>query len=967
MAYSNLSFVRHVGDGNRTLFPLTVAGENMGYFRTEDIHTYVNDVEVSNVINPQSPHLVLITPAPPSGSDVLIRREMPIEKPYADFSRGNNFGHRQVNNTFLQQLYLTQEILDGFLPDGYYMKQDIDMGGNKISNVADAELLDDAATYRQLQANSNKQDAWNRLQDSRISLLEIGQGGSTNANDLLVTARGGTEARKLSEHFSDDLNVLDFGAINSTTLDSTDAFKRAFSVANLFNKRLIATGDFCIKSGEIVAKSSFDFSRAKLHIREGSGDAIAIQSLYNEEEISQEVTVSELKEGTANIPSLDKHRGKCIIIKSRELDINRAPGSRDVNGNLLPPQPQYKAETNAFAKTNTSGREGGGALVYPLLYSYNSVSSIIVRKLDVYAEFYLPEFVCYSTDGINLVSVIRSNTRLIGGKYTEGSRDGDSSPVINAITISKCFNVSTDYASIDSMSSSNKPYSYAVLLTDVAKCRINNITCLSTWSGINGNRYRDLVIKDSEVYSIGVHHSGWDIRVYDSVIQVKANLMGGNLFLLEGCTFPYQYKLVQLRDDYGARWRGDIVIRNCMTDSTSSQLWSSKYRLIDAYITKNTDEWSYDSSEPLGIRGRVIVEGMRFTGDSAGTIMRIGKVNEGASEVVYSPREIIVSDCDFTGGHNPRIQIERWGGTGSGGTTVRYKGCKFNQNYQTVALEYPNAGNKDNNNSYALEFEDCSGLKPYFSAYHKSVVFRDCEIYGVAGSASDQYYPYVVSYYNCRLHDGSYRTKNIGQRYLNCELVGDDVYIMHYPTLISFSGNWMHPKYRWNPVRDTLEKQHFPWVGSYMTKRDFLEPDGSQVRFSVKAQTYVDIAVGMYISTSGGRIYKVTEIDKTVNNTSRTVPLWSKGGSREFGRIYKHKGEMYSSIGTGTFDETPDVINSKYSGVTDGRLMPVGKIRHVVYLASEDAEAFNNLVTDEDAVINGVTYSFIEDLNDYIK
>lgn len=144
MAFSNLSFVRHTGDGSRTQFAITVAGDNMGYLRTEDIHTYVDDVEVPNVINPQSPHIVSITPAPAKGADVLIRREMPVSKTYADFSRGNNFGHRQVNNSFLQQLYLTQELIDGFTPQGFYMKQDINYGGHVLTNLGDAVNPDDA-------------------------------------------------------------------------------------------------------------------------------------------------------------------------------------------------------------------------------------------------------------------------------------------------------------------------------------------------------------------------------------------------------------------------------------------------------------------------------------------------------------------------------------------------------------------------------------------------------------------------------------------------------------------------------------------------------------------------------------------------------------------------------------------------------------------------------------------------------
>lgn len=156
MSNSNLSFVRHVGDGARTQFPLTVAGENMGYFRTEDIHTYVDGVEVANVIQPESPHLVIITPAPADGSDVLIRREMPVDAPYADFARGNNFGHRQVNNSFLQQLYLTQELIDGFVPEGFYMKQDVDMGGHKFVNLGRGVDEDDSVNMSQYNEHEDR-------------------------------------------------------------------------------------------------------------------------------------------------------------------------------------------------------------------------------------------------------------------------------------------------------------------------------------------------------------------------------------------------------------------------------------------------------------------------------------------------------------------------------------------------------------------------------------------------------------------------------------------------------------------------------------------------------------------------------------------------------------------------------------------------------------------------------------------
>lgn len=125
---SNLSFVQHTGDGVTTTFLLAVNGDNIGYLRTEDIHVYVDGVEVDFTIQVASPHLAILNEAPADGAVVIIRRQMPQDATYSDFSRGNVFSQRNMNNSFLQDLYLTQELLDGFLPEGTYQKQDMDFG-----------------------------------------------------------------------------------------------------------------------------------------------------------------------------------------------------------------------------------------------------------------------------------------------------------------------------------------------------------------------------------------------------------------------------------------------------------------------------------------------------------------------------------------------------------------------------------------------------------------------------------------------------------------------------------------------------------------------------------------------------------------------------------------------------------------------------------------------------------------------
>jgi len=135
---TNQSFVRHTGDGVTTSFPLSVSGADIGYLRTEDIHAYVDDVEVDATIEFSSPHLVQLAAAPEVGADVLLRREMPSDSPYANFERGNVYSPKALNSTFLQQLYLLQQTLDGFLPDGFYEKQNLDMGGNRVINLGSA-------------------------------------------------------------------------------------------------------------------------------------------------------------------------------------------------------------------------------------------------------------------------------------------------------------------------------------------------------------------------------------------------------------------------------------------------------------------------------------------------------------------------------------------------------------------------------------------------------------------------------------------------------------------------------------------------------------------------------------------------------------------------------------------------------------------------------------------------------------
>ena len=180
----NFSFTRDTGDGVKTVFTMSFAGQDEGYLNASNIHVLVNGVEVPFTINPTDPNKVYLSTAPANGADVLIRRIMPKNVPYSDFKNGNPFSQDTLNYTQLQQLYVTQELLDGFLPDGFYFKQDVNMGGHNIKNLGEAVDPDDAVK------KSVTDDLTNRVESLEDNLDDI---ASRTAPWRFVASGGETE------------------------------------------------------------------------------------------------------------------------------------------------------------------------------------------------------------------------------------------------------------------------------------------------------------------------------------------------------------------------------------------------------------------------------------------------------------------------------------------------------------------------------------------------------------------------------------------------------------------------------------------------------------------------------------------------------------------------------------------------------------------------------------------------------
>jgi len=140
------SYVKRSGNGTQKAFTFSFTGQDEGYFRDEDLVVVVDGALASFSLT--SSNTLELSVAPPAGEDnVLIRRVMPKDVPYADFKRGNNFGQEVLNNSFLQLLYIVHESLDGFFPEGYTIQsaihfiEDATIDGNLYVN-GKAEVID---------------------------------------------------------------------------------------------------------------------------------------------------------------------------------------------------------------------------------------------------------------------------------------------------------------------------------------------------------------------------------------------------------------------------------------------------------------------------------------------------------------------------------------------------------------------------------------------------------------------------------------------------------------------------------------------------------------------------------------------------------------------------------------------------------------------------------------------------------
>ena len=173
------TFDEKTTDGVTTVYSFSFAGADTGYISKSDIivETRASGQDVWELLDSalwtiqgtnQIQLLSAITSPVDGNPNLRIRRVVDKDVPYATFERGAMLDMVSLNKSFIQIVESIQELLDGFYPDGFIMRQDLNMSGHKIINLGDGTASGDAINKGQLDPVIEK----NTEQDARIEAIE---------------------------------------------------------------------------------------------------------------------------------------------------------------------------------------------------------------------------------------------------------------------------------------------------------------------------------------------------------------------------------------------------------------------------------------------------------------------------------------------------------------------------------------------------------------------------------------------------------------------------------------------------------------------------------------------------------------------------------------------------------------------------------------------------------------------------
>ena len=275
----------------------------------------------------------------------------------------------------------------------------------------------------------------------------------------------------------------------------------------------------------------------------------------------------------------------------------------------------------------------------PLAWDFDNITSIDVYPIDLTpltvsgGEFTtvanrVENGPRYYARGIHIT---RSNTNLAYVKHFIVDEDSETSaPYTGFVTLLNCA-----YVNVEGCVLSGHKY-FSVGTYDIGGENMIAVTFKNCWQandihdkslwGIMGTNYcKDVTFDSCELSRFDTHRGVTNATIKNSIIgQGGITVSGSGTLLLEN-TVSYANSLINLRDDYGSPWDGDIVIRNCSVYCNQNS---------DYFLIKGTNSQDHDFGYTCYMPKNVTVEGLHVDTKKTTYLFKIN-TSSAAGEVLY--------------------------------------------------------------------------------------------------------------------------------------------------------------------------------------------------------------------------------------------------------------------------------------------------------------------------------------------
>ena len=488
----------------------------------------------------------------------------------------------------------------------------------------------------------------------------ISRGITAFADEVLLNAENSFDFKDGYEYtkaFSDYVTYEDFGAAGNGETDDFEAIVKTHEYANENGLSVFAneTSTYYIGGADKTAyiKTDTDWSTARFIIDDTQVEnrnawVFYVAPSQGSENITDKVTP--VKADATNIGTALESDSLVVLTDSNvkryiRKGANQNSGSNqsdvilvDKNGNISPDTPliwDFDAITGATAypiDADTLTVKGG---------NFTTLANNAPSEYNYYARG---------------IQVRRSNT-VIDGIYHDVKNEGKTGAPYSAfVSLSCCADVTVKnstftghkkYKTIGSAGTSVTMGTYDIGAATSVNAKFincnqtNDVTDTDYW-GIAGTNYCKNLTYDGCVFSrFDAHQGVLNATIKNSVLGHHGiKLIGSGTALIENTTV-LSGSFIDLREDYGSTWNGDVIIRNCKFYPTD----------VDGDIINATNSEDHDFGYTCYLPQRVEIDGLYV--HSVGISYLFSKVNPdhkkdsyNAQYPVVPPREITVNNFD---------------------------------------------------------------------------------------------------------------------------------------------------------------------------------------------------------------------------------------------------------------------------------------------------------------------------------